>query len=258
MTPNIERVVLITGASSGIGAAVARKLAEPGVALLLHARGGVDGAKKALLEDHAEAARAAGAKVETCFADLTHSRAAAGLVETTLERFGRLDQIISNAGFADRRVFGDLTVADMDRAYQGMPRAFFELVTAALEPLSKSSWGRVVAISSFVAHVYNANGLFPVTAAAKAAIESLAKSLAAMLAPHGTTVNCVAPGYTKKESAGHSALSQDGWKTAAERTPLGRIADPQDIAAMIAFLLTREARHITGQVIHVDGGLTLG
>lgn len=258
MASGVERVVLITGASSGIGAAVARRLAAPGTALMLHARGGVDGAKKDLLRALAEEAREAGAEADIHFSDLTQPDASGVLVAASLGRFGRLDQIVANAGFADRRVFGELAGDDMDRAYRGMPRAFFEMATAALEPLSQSSWGRVVAISSFVAHVYETDGLFPATAAAKASVEALAKSLAVMLAPHGTTVNCVAPGYTKKETAGHSALSEEAWKRAAGRTPLGRIADPEDIAAMVTFLLSRDARHVTGQVIHVDGGLTLG
>ena len=116
----------------------------------------------------------------------------------------------------------------------------------------------MVAVSSFVAHVFKTGRTFPVTAAAKAAVEGLAKSLAAQAAPAGITVNCVAPGYTKKDATGHSALSEDAWKAAADLTPLGRIAEPVDIAALIAFLLSPAARHITGQVIHVDGGLSLG
>jgi NAD(P)-dependent dehydrogenase (short-subunit alcohol dehydrogenase family) len=114
-----------------------------------------------------------------------------------------------------------------------------------------------VAVSSFVAHRYRADSAFAGTAAAKAALESLAKTAAAELAPHGVTVNCVAPGYTRKDR-GPSAENAPAWTRAAEATPLGQVAEPDDIAALIAFLLSDSARHITGQVIHVDGGLTLG
>ena len=95
------------------------------------------------------------------------------------------------------------------------------------------------------------------TAAAKASIESLAKSLAVQLASSGATVNCVAPGYTHKDATGHSAISPEAWQQAIDRTPLGRIAKPDDIAAMVQFLLSRDAQHVTGQVIHVDGGLSI-
>ncbi len=138
-----------------------------------------------------------------------------------------------------------------------MPAAFASLVRTARPALVDSARGRVVALSSFVAHRYRADAPFAATAAAKAALESLARTAAAELAPHGVTVNCVAPGYTRKD-AGPTAENAPAWARAAELTPLGRVADPADIAELIAFLLSDAARHITGQTIHVDGGLTLG
>ncbi len=254
MNAAVERVVLVTGAASGIGAAVARRIAGADTALLLHTR---DESERPGLDAVAAAAGAAGSPVATAFADLLEAGAASHLVAAAIERFGAVDQIVSNAGFADRRPLGEVGRDALDGAIRAMTGAFFELATAALPSLEKSAWGRVVAVSSFVAHVYAEGGLFPVTAAAKAGIEALAKSLAVQLAAAGTTVNCIAPGYTRKDASGHSALSQEAWRRAAERTPMGRIAEPADHAALIAFLLGREARHITGQVIHVDGGLTL-
>lgn len=250
-------ITLITGASSGIGAAVCRRLAAPGAQLLLHARGGTDGSKAPLLETIAGEARHAGAEVETVLADLGDTGTGTELVERTVSQFGGVDRIVSNAGFADRRLLGDVPIEELDRSYRAMTRAFFELAAAAIEPLSRSAEGRVVAISSFVVHVYAAGRLFPVTAAAKAGIEALAKSLAVQLAPAGVTVNCVAPGYTRKETTGHSALTDETWKQMAALTPLGRLAEPDDIAGVVAFLLGPGGDHITGQVIHVDGGLTL-
>lgn len=251
----VERVVLVTGASVGIGAAVARRLAGPHAALCLHALGaGRDGEA---LESVAAEVSAKGSPVLVLRGDLAERGTAERLIGETVARFGRIDQIVSNAGFANRDVFGEADVVVLEKAYRIMAEAFFGLVTAALPSLQASGWGRVVAVSSFAAHVFRPGGLFPVTASAKAAVEVLAKALAIQLAPKGIPVNVVAPGYTRKDAAGHSGITGDAWKRAAEITPMGRLAEPDDIAAMICFLLSRDARHVTGQVIHVDGGLTL-
>jgi NAD(P)-dependent dehydrogenase (short-subunit alcohol dehydrogenase family) len=252
----LDRVVLITGAASGIGAAVCRRIAGPACGLVLHTRGSRD-SRRQDLKTVAGQAEDAGSPVLTLFGDLSEDGIAAGLVEQAQAHFGRLDQIVSNAGFADRRLLGEVDRETLDRSLRVMPGAFFDLVTAASPALRASPWGRVVAVSSFVAHVYRQDGLFPATAAAKAGLESLAKSLAVQLAPAGVTVNSVVPGYTRKDATGHSALSEEGWQRAIDKTPNGRIAEPDDHAAMIAFLLSHDAAHITGQVIHIDGGLTL-
>jgi 3-oxoacyl-[acyl-carrier protein] reductase len=178
-------------------------------------------------------------------------------VHETLAHFGALDQLVANAGHAQRQTLGALDADTFSETFAAMPGAFAALVKRASAALETSQRGRVVALSSFVAHRYRGDAPFAATAAAKAAIESLAKTAAAELAPHGVTVNCVAPGYTRKER-GPSAANAAAWTHAAEVTPLGHVAEPADVAALIAFLLSDEARHITGQVIHIDGGLTLG
>jgi 3-oxoacyl-[acyl-carrier protein] reductase len=246
-----ERVVLITGAASGIGAAVCRRIAGPGTKLLIHAR-----QNQAGLDAVAAAASDAGSELVTELGDLTNPDVPARLIHTTIEQFGAIDQIVSNAGFAQRGII-DADIDNLTQAERGMPDAFFRMTSAAIPYLQKSTRGRVVAVSSFVAHVFAADGLFAATAAAKAAMEALAKTLAVQLAPSGATVNCIAPGYTKKDATGHSALPADAWTNAAKKIPLGRIGTPDDAAALIAFLLSDDAGFITGQTIHVDGGLTL-
>lgn len=253
MSTDRERVILITGAASGVGAAATRALAGPGTALLLHTR-----RNEAGLEAVAEAARAAGADVETALADLAEADSGAALVTAACDRFGRLDQIVSNAGYADKRRFGDVDAGALRDSLASITEAFFGLVTAALPQLEASSWGRVVAVSSFVAHSIGVNDtIFPVSAAAKAGLEGLAKTLAYQLARSGTTVNCVSPGFTQKDAGAHAAVSGDGWQRAADAAPMGTLVMPADVAAAIAFFLSREAEHITGQVLHVDAGLGL-
>ena len=253
MTMEIERVVMITGAASGIGAATVRAVAGPGTALLLHTRANAAG-----LETVAAGARDAGATVATRLGDLCDAGVAAGLVASACAEFGRLDQIVSNAGYADKRVFGDVDPAALRQSLATVTEAFFALATAALPTLRQSRWGRVVAVSSFVAHKFGVNDtIFPVSAAAKAGLEALARTLAFQLAESGVTVNCVSPGYTRKDPGAHAAVAGDGWQRAAAAAPMKTLVAPADVAAAIAFLLGRDAARITGQVLHVDAGLNL-
>ncbi len=249
----MSRTVLITGGASGIGAATARRLAAPGVRLLLHTRKSADG-----LEAVAAEARSAGAEVATVMADLGDAGAGAALVARAVETFGGLDQIVANAGFAQAGSVTDGNRAALDAGLAAMPGAFLDLAAAAAEPLRASDHGAVVAVSSFVAQVFDGDRPFAVTAAAKGALEALVKALARELADAGVTVNAVAPGYTRKEASGHSALGNDAWKRAAARTPTGRLTEPDEVAALVCFLLSADARQITGQVMRVDGGLSLG
>ncbi len=253
MSP-IDRVILITGSSSGIGAAAARALAAPGRALVLHARRNRSGADRVAAD-----LQAAGSEVLILEGDLGRPHTAATLVGQATDRFGRLDVVVSNAGFANRRPIGEVDRAALDDSLSAMTGAFFDLVTAAKPWLVEAGrGGRVVGVSSFVAHAF-ARGLmtFPVSAAAKAGMEALARALAADLASSGATVNCVAPGFIEKDPDAHVAVSIDARERVTQSIPLGRYGTPADVAAVIAFLCSDAAGYITGQTIHVNGGLTL-
>jgi len=244
---------LVTGAASGIGAAICRRLAAPGARLVMHT-----GTQHEKLERVATDCRERGAECVLMLGDLAQPDLAARLVDETVQRFGALDGLVANAGFADKRPLDALDDATLQRSLDVMINGTFRLVQAAQPHLAVSGRGRVVAISSFVAHVFRLGGIvFTASAAAKAGMEGLARSLAVQLAPRGITVNCVAPGYTQKDPGAHAAIDPEGWKRVVAQIPMGRLGQPDDVAAMVCHLLSPDAGYVTGQTIHVDGGLTL-
>ena len=253
----VDRAVLVTGAASGIGAAFARSVAGPGVGLVLHGGGSTPGSEQRLLAVR-DACVAAGAACLLTRGDLSTRGPAASSVEAGVAAFGRLDHVVHAAGHVHKGAFGDLTRDGLDHTIALMAGAFFELATAAFPHLVASGAGRVVAVSSFIAHKLEPASFAPASVAAKAALEALVRCLAFQLAPTGMTVNAVVPGYTQKDAGKLGALSTDAWNAAAARTPTGRLGQADEVAAAIRFLLSAEARQITGAMLAVDGGLTLG
>jgi len=186
------RVTIITGGGSGIGAAVARRLAGSEGCLMLHGQA-ADAAGLERLKAVASQCKEAGANVEWRTSDLASAGAASDLVGATRASFGAIDAIVHAAGFADRRDFVRLPREGLERAFAVMAASFHELIASAMPDLSRNAHGRVVAISSFVAHRFTPDATFPASAAAKAALEALVKCLAIELAASGATAPSSCP-----------------------------------------------------------------
>lgn len=247
-------VTVVTGGGSGIGAALCRRLAMPGARLLVHT-----GSRQEKAEALAGELRASGAEVVVAVAKFDDPARAAGLVRQAEAQWGRVDRVVHLAGFADRRPIGVLDAAGFEASMAANTGAFFHLVTAALPLLRRSGAGRVVAVGSFLGHRarFGPDMLFPATAASKAALVGLVRSLAAQLAPGGVTVNAVVPGFIAKDAGQHAALDDAGRARVAGLVPMGRFGQQDEVAGAIAFLLGPDAAYITGTALHVDGGLTL-
>ena len=244
--------ILITGAASGIGAATAKKLASKEVSLTLTTKSNLEGIKSVT-----QFVENKGAKVSYVCGDLSDKKFLEELVNLARSKTGNIDQFISNAGYADKKNFGQFNNYDLNRSIETMAISFSEIINLSIEDFKKSSCGRIIVISSFVNKSIGLNNkIFPITAAAKGALEALTKTLSFQLARDNVTVNAISPGYTKKDG-NHSALSQDEWDKIISKIPLSRLARPEDIANLVNFLLSNEASYITGQIIKVDGGLSL-
>jgi NAD(P)-dependent dehydrogenase (short-subunit alcohol dehydrogenase family) len=247
------RRFLVTGSSSGIGATTCRRLAAPDTGFVVHTRANLAGA-----ESVASALRDAGAATVVVAGDLSEADTARRLVDAAAARFGGLDVVVANAGFADRTRLDELTGERFLYSTRVIQSAFVELVRLARPLLATASDPRIIAIGSFVAHLFRTDApIMLASAAAKGGLEAMVRALAVELGPQGITVNAVVPGAIEKDPGTHSSMTPEQWRATVGRIPLGRIGRQAEVAAAIAFLAAPESSYITGQALHVNGGLVL-
>jgi 3-oxoacyl-[acyl-carrier protein] reductase len=238
------RVALVTGASRGIGRAVALALAARGAVVVAAAR-----------EDHAAAVvdeiAGQGGRAEAVSVDVTDAAAVAAVADAVLERLGRIDVLVNNAGITRDQLVLRMKRADWDAVLATNLTGAFICVQAVLKPMIKQRSGRIINITSVVGQSGNAGQAN--YAASKAGLIGMTKALALEVASRGITVNAVAPGLIDTDMT--RAISGGAHGDWADRIPLGRLGTAGDVAAAVAFLASDEAAYITGQVLAVNGGM---
>lgn len=242
---------IVIGAGSGIGARVAQRIARPGHAMLLHT-----GSNRSGLESVAASCRSAGSNVDLCLGDLDDDGTFA-CVEQWLAGIpvGTLTGLVFAAGYAKTSALADTSPEDVAVAFRRMPLAFHRLIRS-VEPSLMPKRGRIVCVSAFGPHRPRFFR-YIATAPAKAALEAQIRIFAAELAPRGISCNAVVPGFIAKEAGRPSSLNASQWQAIVDEIPMGRLGSSGEVAAAIELLLSADAGYITGQMLHVDGGLML-
>jgi 3-oxoacyl-[acyl-carrier protein] reductase len=244
-----DRVALVTGASSGIGEAVALALASEGVRLAIAAR------RQERLKQVEREARLAGAPEARAFqADLTDSASIADLVSGVRGAYGRIDILVANGGGPKPGTYLGLSLDDWDASYRTTLRSMLQLVGAVAPSMAAQGFGRIVALTS--TSVKQPIAALALSNAFRTALVSALKTLSSEVASKGVTVNAIATGRVRTQRLLELYDSEEDIERSARAdVPIGRVAEPAEFAPMVVFLCSEPARYVTGQTIAVDGGL---
>ncbi|WP_449220103.1 3-oxoacyl-[acyl-carrier-protein] reductase [Tistrella mobilis] len=239
-----QRTALVTGATGGIGAAIARALHAQGAVVALHGR------RADALEG---LATELGSRVHVLTADLAADGAAEQLVKDAEAAMGGLDILVSNAGLTRDTLLMRMKDADFDQVIDVNLKAGFRLARAAMKGMMKRRYGRIIAVTSVVGHMGNPGQAN--YAASKGGLTAMIKAIAHEVASRGITANCVAPGYIATPMT--DVLTDEQKTGLLDKVPVGRLGSPEDVAAAIVYLASVEAAYVTGQTLHVNGGMVM-
>ena len=242
------RVAIVTGGGRGIGRAVAVRLAKEGANVAITYR-----SNDAAAEAAAEEVRAAGAQSEIFQGDVATPEDVAALFEGVGEALGRVEILVNNAGLTRDNLMMRMKESEFDEVLRTNLKGTYLCTRAALRPMIRARWGRIVNISSVVGLVGNAGQAN--YAASKAGIIGFTKSVAREVAQRGITANVVAPGYVETELT--QSLTDDIKDQIKSQVPAGRFAEAEEVAGVVAFLAGEDAGYVTGQTLAVDGGMTM-
>ncbi len=242
-----DKIALVTGASRGIGAGIAHKLADAGATVICVSRT-LEAVQSVAGEITAKGLQAHG---RAC--DISSSESVTGLVKELIEKFGKIDILVNNAGVTRDTLLMRMSEADWDMVLNTNLKGAFNSTKAVTRPMMKQRWGRIINISSVVGITGNAGQAN--YSASKAGLIGFTKATAKEFGSRNITVNCVAPGYIETDMT--AELKDDLKAEMIKQIPIGRIGTVNDIAGLVLFLASDEAEYITGQTYAVDGGMTM-
>lgn len=242
------KVAIVTGSSRGIGRAIAERLAAGGARVVINYRGNEAAANEVVAN-----IQAGGGEAIAVQADVSNLAQVQALVDSAKKAFGRIDILVNNAGTTRDTLLIRMSEEDWDIVLDTNLKGAFNCIKAVGRQMMRQKYGRIVNITSVSGIAGNAGQAN--YAAAKAGLIGLTKTVAKELGSRGITCNAVAPGFVPTDLT--ASLPEDLIQTAVDRTPLGRMGAPGDIAAAVVFLASDDASFVTGQVLSVDGGLAL-